>query len=119
MKPLKQDQHNLITAKPLLPPGQEGFLRNKEQLMGTGIIVCGLNGAGKSTLQKILLGMLPGYQGSVTVNGTECKQRGPDFYEEIGVDFEFSTRNEKPSEFCESPGARSETAVSGRADRRP
>ena len=33
----------------------------------------GPSGAGKSTLQKILLGMLPGYQGSAIVNGTECR----------------------------------------------
>ena len=57
----------------------------------------GPSGAGKSTLQKILLGMLPNYQGSARVNGTECKHRGADFYESIGVDFEFSTLYEKLS----------------------
>ena len=55
----------------------------------------GPSGAGKSTLQKILLGLLPHYQGSAMVNGTECKHRGADFYESIGVDFEFSTLYEK------------------------
>ncbi|MGN0252438.1 MAG: ABC transporter ATP-binding protein [Oliverpabstia sp.] len=57
----------------------------------------GPSGAGKSTLQKILLGMLPNYQGSAVVNGTECKKHHPDFYESIGVDFEFSTMYEKLS----------------------
>ena len=57
----------------------------------------GPSGAGKSTLQKILLGMLPNYRGSATVNGTECKNHGADFYEYIGVDFEFSTMYEKLS----------------------
>lgn len=57
----------------------------------------GPSGAGKSTLQKILLGMFPNYQGSARVNGTECKHRGADFYESIGVDFEFSTLYEKLS----------------------
>ncbi|MGN0977919.1 MAG: ABC transporter ATP-binding protein [Faecousia sp.] len=55
----------------------------------------GPSGAGKSTLQKILLGMLPNYQGSAMVNGRECKKHGADFYESIGVDFEYSTLYEK------------------------
>ena len=55
----------------------------------------GPSGAGKSTLQKILLGMLPTYQGSAVVNGVECKAFTNRFYENVGVDFEFSTMYEK------------------------
>lgn len=55
----------------------------------------GPSGAGKSTLQKILIGMLRTYQGSAIVNGIECKKRTKYFYENIGVDFEFSTMYEK------------------------
>lgn len=55
----------------------------------------GPSGAGKSTLQKILIGMITAYQGSAMVNGVECKKRTKDFYEDIGVDFEFSTMYEK------------------------
>lgn len=55
----------------------------------------GPSGAGKSTLQKILIGMLRTYQGSAIVNGIECKRRTKHFYENIGVDFEFSTMYEK------------------------
>jgi fluoroquinolone transport system ATP-binding protein len=51
----------------------------------------GPSGAGKSTVQKILTGLIPVYDGAVTVNGTEAKRHGKDFYEEIGVDFEFSS----------------------------
>lgn len=55
----------------------------------------GPSGAGKSTLQKILIGMLRTYHGSAMVNGIECKKRTSHFYENIGVDFEFSTMYEK------------------------
>lgn len=55
----------------------------------------GPSGAGKSTLQKILIGMVRTYQGSAMVNGIECKKRTKHFYENIGVDFEFSTMYEK------------------------
>ena len=55
----------------------------------------GPSGAGKSTLQKVLTGMLTTYQGSAMVNGIECKKRTKRFYEDIGVDFEFSTLYEK------------------------
>ena len=55
----------------------------------------GPSGAGKSTLQKILLGMLPTYQGSAIVDGAQCNAVTNRFYENIGVDFEFSTMYEK------------------------
>ncbi len=51
--------------------------------------------AGKSTLQKILIRMLRTYQGSAMVNGIECKRRTKNFYEDIGIDFEFSTMYER------------------------
>lgn len=78
---------------------KKAFIQNMNFSVSQGEIFgfLGPSGAGKSTLQKILLGMLPGYQGSVTVNGTECSQCKADFYEEIGVDFEFSTMYEKLS----------------------
>lgn len=49
----------------------------------------GPSGAGKSTLQKILTGTLRDYRGSVRVLNTEMKHRTGDYYENIGVDFEF------------------------------
>ncbi|MBO5169224.1 MAG: ABC transporter ATP-binding protein [Oscillospiraceae bacterium] len=73
------------------------FIQDMTFSVGAGEIFgfLGPSGAGKSTLQKILLGMLLGYQGSAMVNGRECKNHGADFYESIGVDFEYSTMYEK------------------------
>lgn len=73
------------------------FISDMNFSVSTGEIFgfLGPSGAGKSTLQKILIGMLTTYQGSVRVNGTECKERTKSFYEDIGVDFEFSTMYEK------------------------
>jgi len=49
----------------------------------------GPSGAGKSTVQKILTGILKDYGGSVKVLGSEVKGSKRDFYQQIGVDFEF------------------------------
>lgn len=55
----------------------------------------GPSGAGKSTLQKILTGLIKNYKGNAMVNKTECKSYKNDFYENIGVDFEFPSLYEK------------------------
>lgn len=49
----------------------------------------GPSGAGKSTTQKILIGVLKAYLGSVKVMGKEIRDTGPDYFERIGVAFEF------------------------------
>lgn len=49
----------------------------------------GPSGAGKTTTQRILIGLLRGYRGSVEIMGKERKIWGKDFYEEIGVAFDF------------------------------
>lgn len=51
----------------------------------------GPSGAGKSTTQKILLGMISGYQGSATLFGQEVSQMDRAIYERIGVGFELPT----------------------------
>lgn len=78
---------------------KEAFIQDMNFSVKRGEIFgfLGPSGAGKSTLQKILIGLLPGYGGSVRVNGVECRKRGRAFYESIGVDFEFSTLYEKLS----------------------
>ncbi len=48
----------------------------------------GPSGAGKSTTQKIVIGSLKGYQGSVQVMGAEVGTMGSNLYEKIGVSFE-------------------------------
>ncbi len=49
----------------------------------------GPSGAGKSTMQKILTGVFRNYRGGVRIFGNEIKNRTSDYYEKIGVDFEF------------------------------
>ncbi|MEM7334967.1 MAG: ABC transporter ATP-binding protein [Chloroflexota bacterium] len=48
----------------------------------------GPSGAGKSTTQKILNGLLQGYEGRIQVFGKELSTWGADYYEKIGVSFE-------------------------------
>lgn len=55
----------------------------------------GPSGAGKSTLQKILIGLLKNYKGSVQIFGKEVRAQKDDYYERIGIDFEFPSFYEK------------------------
>ncbi len=48
----------------------------------------GPSGAGKSTTQKILIGLLRGYAGNITVFDKPLAQWGADYYERVGVSFE-------------------------------
>lgn len=76
---------------------KETFIENMNFHVNKGEIFgfLGPSGAGKSTLQKILTGLIPTYKGSVKLDGVECKTHGNPFYENIGVDFEYSTMYEK------------------------
>ncbi len=50
----------------------------------------GPNGSGKSTTQKILTGILKGYNGKVSLFGQDISAAyGPEFFQKIGVLFEF------------------------------
>lgn len=55
----------------------------------------GPSGAGKSTVQKILCGLLDVQQGIVKFDGKSIKSQRKDFYEKIGVSFEFPNLYEK------------------------
>lgn len=55
----------------------------------------GPNGAGKSTAQKLLIRLLRGYAGQISVFGRDLNKWGSDFYERIGVSFEFPNHHLK------------------------
>ena len=57
----------------------------------------GPNGSGKSTTQKILTRILFGYSGEVEVFGGDLRRHGSDYYNQIGVCFEFPNLYEKLS----------------------
>lgn len=73
------------------PGAAEKTLQGLDFAIGRGEIFgfLGPSGAGKSTTQKILIGALKDYAGSAKVLGRELRDIGPDFYERIGVAFEF------------------------------
>ncbi len=64
-----------------------GFEVAKGEIFG----LLGPSGAGKSTTQKILIGLLRDYRGSVSVLGRELSHWRGDDYERIGVAFEAPT----------------------------
>lgn len=76
---------------------KQPFIENMSFSVSKGEILgfLGPSGAGKSTLHKILTGQLCGYGGSVRVLSKEVKSHGREFYERIGIDFEFPTLYEK------------------------
>lgn len=55
----------------------------------------GPSGAGKSTTQKVLIGLLRGYEGEVQVMERDLGAWGPDYYEQIGVSFELPNHYQK------------------------
>jgi fluoroquinolone transport system ATP-binding protein len=55
----------------------------------------GPNGSGKSTTQKVLTKILPRYHGKVQVFGDDLARVRTDYYNRIGVSFEFPNLHEK------------------------
>ncbi|MEM8770176.1 MAG: ABC transporter ATP-binding protein [Pseudomonadota bacterium] len=55
----------------------------------------GPSGAGKTTTQKILLRLLAGYQGSIEVFGKPLQKWGRDYFQNVGVSFEFPSHYAK------------------------
>ena len=58
---------------------------NKGEVFG----LLGPSGAGKTTTQRIVIGLLNGYKGSVKIMGKERSKYGREFYESIGIAFDF------------------------------
>lgn len=50
--------------------------------------ILGPSGSGKSTTQKVLIGLLKPFEGTVRVLGRDLKDCGPDYYKRVGVGFE-------------------------------
>ena len=71
--------------------GQRPAVRNLDFEIKDGEVfgLLGPNGAGKTTTQNILIGILKGYRGRVSVMGRELNRWGLDYYESIGGSFEF------------------------------
>lgn len=72
------------------PHGHEPAVRSLHFDVARGEVFgfLGPSGAGKSTTQKILIGLLKGYQGDITIMGRNLSDWGPALYEQIGVTFE-------------------------------
>ncbi|MBB6453170.1 fluoroquinolone transport system ATP-binding protein [Salirhabdus euzebyi] len=84
----------MIEVKELVyqyPSKKEATIKNLTFNVNKGEIFgfLGPSGAGKSTTQKILIGILKGYKGTVKINGHELKDLDASYYEQIGVGFEF------------------------------
>lgn len=73
------------------PGTEEAVLKNISFQVGKSEIFgfLGPSGAGKSTTQKVLNGLLRGFEGRVEVNGVNPGNTARSFYEKIGVAFEF------------------------------
>jgi len=59
----------------------------------------GPNGAGKSTTQKVIIGLLKGYNGNVDLLGKNLSNWRTDLYERIGVCFELPNHYQKLTAF--------------------
>jgi fluoroquinolone transport system ATP-binding protein len=48
----------------------------------------GPSGSGKTTTQKLLIGLLTGYEGSISILNRDAREWGTDLYRDVGVGFE-------------------------------
>jgi fluoroquinolone transport system ATP-binding protein len=72
-------------------PGNESpTIKGIDFRVGAGEIFgfLGPSGAGKSTTQKLLTGLLSGFEGDIFVLGKSLREWGKDYYNHVGVGFE-------------------------------
>jgi fluoroquinolone transport system ATP-binding protein len=79
------------------PGGTEPAVRGMDFAVGKGEIFgfLGPSGAGKSTTQKIMIGLLTGHGGTVSVWGNDPADWGQDYYQRVGVSFELPNHYQK------------------------
>ena len=79
------------------PAGDTPAVRGLSFSVGRGEIFgfLGPSGAGKSTTQKVLIGLLRGYEGDVAIMGRDLGSWGADYYERVGVSFELPNHYQK------------------------
>jgi fluoroquinolone transport system ATP-binding protein len=79
------------------PKAAAPAVRGMDFTIGRGEIFgfLGPSGAGKSTTQKVLIGLLRGHDGHVSVWGRDPLDWGPDYYQRIGVSFELPNHYQK------------------------
>ncbi|MCX2929085.1 ABC transporter ATP-binding protein [Mycobacterium sp. CVI_P3] len=79
------------------PKTADPAIRGIDFTVGRGEILgfLGPSGAGKSTTQKLLIGLLRGHGGEVSVWGRDPVAWGPDYHERIGVSFELPNHYQK------------------------
>ena len=72
------------------PKNKENTIKGMDFNVSKGEIFgfLGPSGAGKTTTQKLITGLLKGYEGNIIVDGKERKAWDNSFYEKIGVVFE-------------------------------
>ena len=72
------------------PGNRDETLRGLEFEIDRGEVFgfLGPSGSGKSTTQKILIGLLRGFTGSVSIRDRDLRSYGTEYYESIGVGFE-------------------------------
>ncbi|MCB9643734.1 MAG: ABC transporter ATP-binding protein [Myxococcales bacterium] len=83
----------MITVKNLwytYPKSKEPTLKGLDFHIDDGEIFgfLGPSASGKSTTQKLLIGLLKGYKGEVSILGKDAKSWGSDLYQDLGVGFE-------------------------------